>query len=157
MYHDYPTGVNNPTEPLYDAGMTWTPSRPRRDAQRLFSPHLPRASAGDFADFYSRPPDPEDARLAPKYRAGTVTWLGERGRMMRVYPGYASPREDNIFEWGKLAAVAEHVRGGRGFVSEAPYAGVMRIDLDLVRETRVAWASDRLHEYGIDRPFSCGI
>ena len=77
--------------------------------------------------------------------------------MMRVHAGYASPREDNIFEWGKLAAVAEHIRGGGGFVSEAPYASVMRIDLDLVRETQEAWSSDRMHEYGICRPFSCGI
>lgn len=76
--------------------------------------------------------------------------------MFRAEPGYASPRADNIFDPGKLAAAAEEVRSGRGFVSEAPYGTVMRIDLELVAEMQAAAAAGRLWEYGVARPFTTG-
>jgi hypothetical protein len=76
--------------------------------------------------------------------------------MLRVTPLTATPRQDNIFDGAKLAAVVDAVREGRGFITEAPYAFVNRIDPRDVGNTQRAVADDRLWEYGIARPFTTG-
>lgn len=133
------------------------PKPPRRGAVPLFSPHLPPASPDDFSLFYGDPPSPSDLVGLARYGSGRAAWYGEPGTMLRVEAGYTSPREDNIFDHGKLAAVASFVRSGGRIRSRAPYATVMQIDADLVRETQRAKASGRLWEYLIDRPFSTGV
>ena len=125
-------------------------------APQLFDLHAEYASADDFDLFYGEPLSRSEVATYDRYPGRRVTWLGERGRMLKVLPGYVSPRPDNIFDPQKLGAVAAAVREGRRIVTPAPYAHVMLIDADLVAHMRRQRRHGRLWEDGVARAFTSG-
>ncbi len=124
----------------------------------LFELDYARHPRRDFGSYYDAPIPPREARLyTARKKVGCVTWLGEKGTLLRVDPAYVSPREDNQFDRDQLGAVVAAVRAGHPIATTAPRADVMRIDAELVGEMQRAARAGRLDAYGpLRRAFSTG-
>jgi len=141
-----------------------TPNPPIRGRLPIFDAEALAALIPDdlrenhFEDHYTDEPTLREKKWETRkvYRCGPTRWIGDPGTMLRVTPLDATPRQDNIFDGAKLGAVVDAVREGRGFITEAPYAFVSRIDPSDVGSTQRAAADDRLWEWGIARPFTTG-
>lgn len=115
---------------------------------------------GKFEDYYNNPPD-NDAEVAKKqenlFHGRNVSWIGEKGRMLMVTAEQLSPRDDNIFDFDKMAAVKNYIENSEDrVIFEAPPAQVSIVDLTNIIETQKAFHFGREGDYSISRAFSLG-
>lgn len=117
---------------------------------------------GEFEDYYDRPPSEDDLKFAEKndnfYYGRNVAWIGDNGRMLRVPASELTPREDNIFDFDKMAAVKKHIENSEEqVIFEAPIAQIVVVDFNLIEDTQKSYYSGGFEtDYNINEPFSLG-
>lgn len=81
-----------------------------------------------------------------------VTWIGIPGQMIEIDPNYVVPMWGNVFDAGKLAAVANAVRNGEKPVLGVGFGTVQIIDASTIEEANASMESGDT-EWPTDRPF----
>ncbi len=119
----------------------------------------PRRARTDIYQHYE--PLDEDNLDERESSSDHLVWVGNGADMIRVPRAYTSAREDNIFDFEKLAAVRDAVanKSGERLYFHAPYAQAMRISEDEVALSQQTAARETMllfTELGVTRPFTTG-